>query len=213
MAIAQASMETRVLADVVARDGIPSRTQVTLAVRDAALDLSRRRSLRKRAEILVDSGTATYELPADFISLIRLESLLAEGQEVLNTPQGLIPIADTFQEEVTIAGGQITFYPTPGYSATRYLWYRAGHVPDESDTYPDMTADEARLVVLKARAACLRLQANQAAQEAWQYAIGDEKIAKEQLSDKLAKQADTLEKEYLEAVSAGAGPLGLRPYR
>lgn len=213
MSVALADLVTRLAEAVPAYNGIPSAAQTELAVKDAVADLSGRRSLRKRAGISVTGGIATYDLPADFVSLIRLESLLAEGQGVLNTPQGLIPVPDTFREKVAIAGGHITFYPTPTYTATRVLWYRSGHTVDESDSYPDLTDSDARLALLKAQAICLGMQANKAAQAAWQYAIGDERVSKEKLAEALAKRAEALEQEYLQAVTASVGPVGLRPYR
>jgi hypothetical protein len=211
--ISLAAIVERLTGDVPLYGGIPTAAQVEQAIKDAVADLSARRSLRKRAEIVVDSGQASYELPADFLAPIRLESLLAAEGEALITPQGIIPVGASFQEEFTIAAGQITFYPTPTYSATRYLWYRAGYLLDEDEAYPEMTANDSRLALLKARASLLGLQADRAAQEAWQYAFGDEKVNKEKLAESLAKRAEALEKEYTQAVATGAGPVGLRPYR
>ena len=125
MSIALAALISRLQQAVPPRDDIPTANQYELAVKDAALDLSSRLALRKRAEIQVVSGTATYDLPADFLSLIRLETNLTGEGDTLITDQGLVPLPLDLSEDFTTGGQQITFYPTPGYSATRYAWYRA----------------------------------------------------------------------------------------
>lgn len=212
MAVALADLVSRLEDAVPANNGTPSSAQYTQAVKDAVNDLSDRAALRKRAAISMVSGTASYELPADFLGVIRLESLLSPDSEALITPSGIIPVSSGFKETFTIAGQQITFYPTPNYNAARYLWYRAGYVLNSSDVYADLTDTLARIVMLKAQAICLGLQANKTAQEAWQYQLGDERVSKERLSEALAKQATALEKEYKAALEAEGGPIGMRPY-
>ncbi len=113
-------------------------------------------------------------------------------------------------ETYTIAGGRITFYPTPQYTTTRHLWCAAAYILDDADTYPDMTRRIANAILLKAESLILTLQANQAAQEAWQYAIGDEKINKEKLAETLAKQAKVANDAYSAAVEKQIGVVGMR---
>jgi hypothetical protein len=56
------------------------------------------------------------------------------------------------------------------------------------------------------------LQANKAAQEAWSYQIGDERVSKEKLAAELRAQAQAAEQNFLDQVAgAGAGgTIGLR---
>lgn len=212
MAVALTDLSSRLEDAVSAYNGVPSSAQYARAIEDAVSDLSNRTAMRKRTAINVVSGMATYDLPADFVSVITLESLLSPGLSEMITPGGIIPVSSGFKETFTVAGLQIMLYPTPNYSATRYLWYRAGYVLDDNEVYVDLTSDLARLVMLKASAICLQLQANKEAQQAWQYQIGDERVSKEKLSESLAKQAAAQEKEYKAAIEAKSGPIGIRPY-
>ena len=127
---------------------------------------------------------------------------------------GIIPVNDTFKEEYQIAGSQLTIYPTPAYTTTRYLWYYAYHALSNTDTYPTLDNYAATLVIKKAAATCLRLQANRAAQEAWSYQLGDERVDKTKLSEALAARASELESEYLvevkKAVQTGGLIIGRR---
>ena len=210
MSVALTYLVTRLQADVPARNNVPSGDQYIQAVKDAVDDYSNRNPRRKRTTLAMVSGTDTYDLPADFVRAITLNPMLAtEG--VLVTDNGLIPVSASYEEEYTIAGGQITFYPTPGYTTSRYLWYAAGHVLDDADNYPEMTRDEARVIHLKAQSIALQMQANKTAQEAWQYAIGDERVSKEKLADSLGKQASQMQQDYLAAVEEQVGPVGMRP--
>lgn len=172
-----------------------------MAVKDAVLDFSHRHPLRKRGELSIVSGQTSYSLPADFHELTQLQSLLTDMTSgVLNTPTGLIPISDTYKEEYEIADETITFYPTPNYTATRHFWYRAVYLLDGSSDYPALDDFSASIVIKKASAICLRLQANKAAQEAWSFAIGDERVDKTKLSETLAKRASELESDYLAGI-------------
>lgn len=213
MAVALADLVSRLQDAVVEYSGIPSTSQYEQAVQDAVADIADRMAMRKRHTLSIVSGTATYTLPDDFLSAIKLESSWSKTSDVMVTDSGIIPVGADFSEEYTIAGLEITFYPTPTYTTTRYLWYRAGYVPDGSEIYQEMTANVGRLAMMKAEAICLRWQANKAAQDAWQYQAGDEKVSKEKLAEVLAKQAEKIETAYLAAIKEKAGPIGMRPYR
>jgi hypothetical protein len=208
MSIALATLVARLQADAPARDGVPSETQYELAVRDAVEDYGVRRPMQQVADVAVTSGVASYALPADFVKLIRFESLLAAGG-VLNTPDGLIPVSATFRERVMVQGDSLVISPTPTYSATRRLWYGAKHVLDESEVYPLMTEADARVVLLKAQALALGLQANSQAGAGWRYRIGDEEVDKSKLGSGLREQAQAKEAEYRAALEA-MGCWGLR---
>jgi len=204
------SLVTRLQADVPARSGAPDSSQYEQAVRDAVSDFNRRAPMEKVAMLSIVSGTAAYSLPADFVRVISLQSLTEPGG-VIVSGSGLIPTSATFRERYTIAGLTITFYPTPSYALARELWYAAGHVLDGDDAYPDMTSDVAGQVMLKAQAIALMLQANKAAQEAWSYQIGDERVSKEKLAAELRAQAQAAEQRYLQKVAGGGvGTIGLR---
>ncbi|MCL4295679.1 MAG: hypothetical protein KJ077_08125 [Anaerolineae bacterium] len=196
---------------VSARAQTPNFRQYTLAIMDAVADYSERKPLEKTATLAIVSGTASYDLPADFLRLVSLESATATDG-VLISDAGLIPVSDTFRESYTIAGGRITFIPTPQYTATKRLWYGAAYLLDGDEIYADLGREGERLVMLKAQAIALQIQANRAAQEAWQYAIGDERVNKEKLAEALAKRAKEMSDEYEAVIEKQAGQVGLRSY-
>lgn len=196
---------------VSARKGVPSFRQYTLAVMDAVADYSDRKPLQKTVAVEIVSGTASYALPADFLRFTSLEVATAPDG-VIVSDIGLIPVGDGFRETYTIAGEQLTFYPTPQYTMTKRLWYAAAYVLNENEVYADMGREAERLVLLKAQAIALQLQANKAAQEAWQYQIGDERVNKEKLAEALAKRAKEMNDEYERAAEGQIGPIGMRSY-
>jgi hypothetical protein len=128
---------------------------------------------------------------------------------VLNTADGLIPMSSTFKERVMVQGSSLVISPTPTYSATRRLWYAAKHVLDGGEAYPAMTDTDARVVLLKAQALALGLQANVVAGSGWRYRIGDEEVDKSRLGGGLRDQAQAKEAEYRAALEAMGG-WGLR---
>ena len=144
MSVTLADLVSRLQAGVPARNGVPSSEQYEQAVEDAVEDYGTRRPMQKTTDVAVVSGTASYGLPADFVKLIKFESVLAtEG--VLNTADGLIPVSSTFKERVMVQGSSLVISPTPTYSATRRLWYAAKHVfppgcraPTASRARPDV---------------------------------------------------------------------------
>lgn len=209
MTISLGALVGIVTRDVPQRNGVPGLEQVIQKVKDATAEVSRRAGLVKVATLTMVPGQATYNLPADFVKMIQLESP-ASPDGVIVSGQGLIPVSAGWQERWTIAAGRITFYPTPAYSLARDLEYRAGYVLDDEEMYPDMSEDVAALVRLKAQAECLHLQATDASKEAWQYQIGDERVSKERLAGELRAQADALEKQYEKALAAHVGTVGLR---
>lgn len=195
------------------RNGVPTDDQYEQAVRDAVNDYSRRHPLRRTWVLHVIEGTATYELPADFLKLIILASLSSPDNQLINSPAGLIPISANWSERYTIAGKKITFFPVPGYSMARLMDYSALHLATGeagTEEYEDMAIDDEDIVLLKAQSIALMLQANAAAKLAWQYQIGDERVSMEKLSTELRAQANALGDQYLSAIAQRTGALGMR---
>jgi len=206
MSVALAALAARLSNDVPARDDVPTATQYENCVREAVADYSRRNSFQRVTTISVVSGTADYDLPSDFLRVIKFTGLTRYDGVIIGDA-GLIPVGANFEERVMVRGRTLTISPTPTYSQNRDLWYAAGHVLDDSDEYPEMTEEDAGVLMLLAQAKALGLQANKASHDAWQYAIGDERVNKERLADSLRAQAEALEVRYREAV-AGMGGAG-----
>jgi hypothetical protein len=210
MAVSLEALVTRLKGDVAARDGVPSDAQYEQAVEDAVADYSRRNPLRRAFTLSIVGGTATYDLPDDFLKVITLESLTS-SDGVIVSPSGLIPVSATYRERYYVAGAQITFSPTPQYTAGRDLWYAAAHVLDDGDNeYPDMADGDAAIVMLKARSLALDLQANSMAGDGWMYQVGDEKVDKRGKVENTRQAARDLETQYLQAIEAAIGAVGMR---
>ena len=175
MAYLLSALVARVTADVPAYDSVPSTDQYDQAVKDAVDAYSLRNPIVDTATLSLEADTADYDLPSDFIEVIRLRA---------------IELADYYGEEYEIKGdGHITFYPTPDVAHHWELRYCARHagtaVADPS--YADMTDTDARVLLLLAKAYCLQLQADKAARSAWQYTEGEQTVSK-------VKQAETFQK-------------------
>lgn len=213
MSITLALLTTWLQDAIAARNDVPDLSGYEQAIKNAVLDYSGRVPIRKRATVSIVAGTATYALPSDFLKLISFPSVLENSGGVMVSDTGLIPVNDTFKEEYQIAGNQLTIYPTPAYTTTRYLWYYAFHALSDG-AYATLDDSATALVLKKAGAICLRLQANRAAQEAWRYQIGDEQVDKTRLSEALAARASEMESEYLaevkQAVQTGGLIIGRR---
>lgn len=216
MSVALITLLGKLQLDVPTRNDAPTEVQYRDAVMAAVDDFSRKLPLRKYGTLPVVSGTATYDLPADFYQMVQFPSLLSD-QGVLNAPQGLIPVSDAYREETTIADGQITIIPTPNYTVSREYWYDALYLLDDDEIYQDLDRFNAGVAALKAQAICLRLLANRAASEEWAYQLGDERVDKKGLSKAIAARASELENEYLAAIkdakamgAASSAPYGRR---
>jgi hypothetical protein len=212
MSVSQIELLERLSGDVKARDSMPSTEQYRQCIEHAVADYSRRRPRQKVTTLSIVEGTASYTLPTEFIRLVRLEApavLEANDGGVLITSAGLVPFSADWREHYTIAAGQITFHPTPTYATSRDLWYAAGHVLDTSGDYAEMTEDDVEILLHRARSLALELQAGKAAQEAWQYAIGDERVAKEKLAAELRAASEQAEKRYQQALERAIGPAGM----
>jgi len=194
----------RLVEDVPAEDGVPSSEQYENAVRDAVRDFSERCGLEQIATLNVVSGTATYDLPADFLRLIRLTQLGGVGI-MYGADSQIIPLSGNWCEKHTIRNGKITFYPIPRYSLAREFSYKAAWVSTLADEdYADEDFEtlgerEARIVLLKARSIASTKKANAQAGSAIKYSFG---AVSEDLTggaESTKATADQMESEYLEA--------------
>ena len=211
MTVKLARLVTHVTHDVPARNDIPSEMQYEECVKRAIVDFGRRKPLVKETTISIEANVAGYDLPADFLYVIDIEALATGEGGVLVSSSGLIPMGPGYKETYTVANGQITFVPTPTYSYDRRVWYAAGYALDAaSQEYIDLTEDLIDVVLLKARALAVGLQAGKAAQEAWQYTVGDEKVSKERLAENMRAEAKRLTDEYEAVVQTMTRNTGLR---
>lgn len=144
--------------DVPAVDGVPSTEQYERAVMEAARAFSERCGLEQIGTLNIVPGTATYNLPADFVKLIKLAGLFTPDG-IIHSAAGLIPVPATWEERFTVRNGQITFHPTPTYTVARDFRYKAAWIPtivdddyDNTYEYVTMGEREADIVLLKAKA-------------------------------------------------------------
>lgn len=209
MAKALSALVTQLQGYVPASGGIPSADQYEQAIKDAVNNFNDRVGFKRRASLSIVANTATYALPADFLKVIELVTLPSNGMVTIVGSNLILgsPGHTGLKEEWEILSGQITFYPTPGYTGTRYLWYKAGHVLDEDDAYPHMDDADAGLIMLKARALSLRLKADQAS-AGLTYRFGDVQVQKQITGDQT--KATNLEKDYNDAIEKRIGIIGSR---
>lgn len=163
-----------------ARNGVPGELQYRKVVLDAVIDFSVRCALEKIGHISIIAGVATYDLPADFVKIIRLYAAGALDHGVAITPGGLVPVSQ-IQEHYTIANKKITFFPAPGYNQVRTLRYAAGWAltgSADNEEYAEMGDLEAAIVLLKAQADVKTLQINAEGGGVLAYRIGDESFDK-----------------------------------
>lgn len=210
MGVALSSLAARIQASVPAVDSVPG--DYDQIVKDAVSHVSDMAPMIKESALVLNSGTATYDLPGDFSKLIWLESVYTPDG-VIVSDAGLIPIADNYQERIQIAGGRITFVPTPAYAATREMRYTARYLLDGSNSYPDMTEDLADLVVVYGRYLALTEQATDAANKAWSYSIGDERIDMTKRAQALRDQAKFVLGEFTSKLRARPEASRGRRYR
>jgi len=193
----------RLEVDVAAEDGTPSEAQYEQAIKDAVADFGRRAGRKKFSALTVVAGTATYDLPADFLRMIALAGMPTQNN-VLNTAMGLIPLPQSgFHEDTSIVKGQIIIRPTPAYTLTREFSYKAGWALTEDDYggyYDEMGEEEAGIVMLYAQSLAISKQVN-ALGGGFAYSQGDVRVDTGNQKSGLQSRADALRSEYLTAVS------------
>lgn len=202
----------RLTEDVPAREDVPSEAQYERMVKEAVRDFGRRAGRVKRDTINVIAGTATYDLPGDFLRMITLFGLVANHEGIINSPEGLIPVSNFFREKYTVSGMQITFYPIPRYTLTRSFSYKTGWVLTDDDYaayYDEMGDEEADIILLKAKSLALELLANQTAGDGWKYQIGDEMVDKSGQQAAYKVRLEAAEDRYSKAVENYNGNTGM----
>ena len=190
--------------EIPAESGVPSATQYERAIKDAVLDFSRRAGTEKIANLAVVSGTATYDLPADFLSMISLETLWNQDG-ILISPQGLIPLSANWEERITIRNGVLTITPTPAYTLTRQMSYKAGWALNEAETYEDMGDEEASIILLKAQALAQVKKNNARSGNAYRYTVGGVTVDTTSQASATDKDVSQLDSEYEARVKAYVG--------
>ena len=218
MSILLSDLVERLAADVPAEDSVPSNTQYEKAVQDAVRDFSERCGLVQIAELSIVPGTATYDLPADYLKMIALESF-ASADGVLISAQGLIPISANWEEQHTIRNGQITFYPTPTFTMAREMRYKAAWIGTDIEAEESVAADtdyetmgerEARVVLLKAQANALGKQSNALSGQTLKYSLGAVSVDKGSTVDEKRKKVDSFNSDYLAACEKYNGQVAMQ---
>lgn len=210
MGITLATLKSRLQADVPAVDSVPSSDQYERAVIDAVADFSRRCGTEKIAALAVVSGTASYTLEDDFLKLIAIETPFSPDGVLINSDSQLVPLPKDFQEQYTVRGTTITFYPTPTYSMSKDYRYKAGWaLNSEGDEYEDMGEEEAGIVLLKAQATCLTKQSNAMSTSAMDYQQGDVKVSTGPQMLAMRAQLEAVERQYLDACEKYNGQYGV----
>jgi len=203
MSVALSNLVTRLQAGVPAYDGVPSDEQYAQAVKDAVGDLAARKPLVKMTTLDIVADQADYTLPADFLRLVSLETPAAQ-EGVIVTSDGLLPtgLSGLPEERHDIAALTLTITPTPTYDHTRTLRYAARHVLDESDEYPALTEDLARVALLEAQSIALAWQAQAVTQQAWDYTEAEQRVNKANQAKEFQQRGEAAHARYLEALDA-----------
>lgn len=178
------------------------------AAMDAVEQLSQDVPIVTSTTLAIRSGTASYDLPADFLFLIELPALVS-SDNVLLSDGGIIPLATAWEERWYVEGDQIRFEPTPSYTLTRTLRYAARYVLVDG-VYSRLSENGARLALLYAKYLALQAKAAQAGESGWRYKIGDEEVDKSRLGQALLEQTKGALDAYAAAVKQlrGYGKVG-----
>lgn len=184
----------------------PTAAQYEQAVRNAVADFGRRVPRRLVASIPVTAGTAAYDLPAGFQKLIKLERIIPNSHR-RNADGLLVAFGTTFEEQITVDGDRISFYPTPGYTLERDMIYAAGYPYDaDADTFTGLTDHYAQTALIKAQALIMQTLGAAAAGAGTTYRLGDLQVDKSKTTQNYAATAAALEGQYAQAVSQINGP-------
>jgi hypothetical protein len=196
--------------DVPAVDGVPSDAQYERAIKDAVAEFSRLCGLVKNTQLSIVSGTASYELPADFLKKIAIDSPFDPEHNVIITATGIIPMGSTpIEEELTIRNKTLTIYPTPQYTMQRYMEYKAAWILNETNEY-DLTDDEVEIVMLKAKASCFEKINNASASTGFRYSVGNMSVDKSGMGDGYSKRVSELEDKFERACNRYNGSVMVR---
>lgn len=167
-------------------------------VEDAVEQLSQDVPIQTSTTLSIVSGTATYDLPAEFLFLIELPALVS-SDNVLLSDGGIIPMATAWEERWYVEGDSIRFEPTPSYTMVRTLRYAARHVLSDG-VWPRLSENAARIALLYGRYLALQQQASTLAEGGWRYKIGDEEIDKSRQGSAMLEQVNAALEGYRTAV-------------
>lgn len=187
---------------VPAEDGVPSEEQYEQAIRDAIWDFSERCGLIKSATLSIVPNTAEYVLPDDFLSLVSMPSLYSPYPDsVIHTMEGLIPMPDpyVYPETYYITGLNILFVPTPSYTISRVVRYKAAWistVDDYDEDYETLGEREARIVLLKAKSIAFGKLSSAQAANTLDYSFGAVSEKLDGGSSTTASDGETAQSEY-----------------
>ena len=197
-----AALITELQSEVSAVNSVPTIAQYTQAIKDAVLEFSRKCGLTKLGELNIVSNTATYSLPADFLKLVTLNSLVGVDGVII-TNSGIIPVSANWGEDYVIANKQITFKPIPTYTLTRDYKYKAAWIltgASGSETYAAMGDDEAQIVLLKAKSFAKEKLANALSSSGgMKYSLGAVSVDKGSGADVLISDVYKLHGQFIEA--------------
>lgn len=173
------------------------------AIHDAISQINQDVPATRTGTLNIIAGQATYTLPTDFLFMISMPSPTYPGG-VLLSDSGITPVGLGFEEHYDIAGNQITFTPTPGYTAARQYRYAAGHVLVDG-VYPNLSMNAVRIALLYAQYLVHTEQANTVAGSGWKYQIGDEMVDTTSQGKSIMVQGEALLKQYQAAVKQQKG--------
>jgi hypothetical protein len=197
MTITLADLILQLQEDVPPVSGVPSDAQYERAIKDAVSEFSRRCGVVKNGTLAVVAGTAAYALPADFMSIVDIDSPYEVEGDVIITATGIIPFSALapFEEDFTVQNGTITFFPVPTYTMTRYYEYKAAWVL-ETNSYA-LTDDEVRIIMLKAKQLCFDKLANSS--KSFKYTVGNMTVDKSGNIDNYSKRQFELHGQFVTA--------------
>lgn len=196
MSVSLAVLADRLQRSVPQRNGAPA--DYEQLVIEAVAQFSQDLPIIAATAIQVVAGQASYALPADFLYLIELAGAPQSGH-VLLADNGIVPLADDWQEATYIEGDTLRLDPTPAYTVTRTLRYAAGYAL-VSGAYARLSENGARVALLYAQHLALSEQANAQAGDGWSYKIGDESVDKRGLAAAVQAQAQAALTNYQNAL-------------
>lgn len=155
----------------------------------AVADYSTRNPLTLYAEISrSQEDDQVYDLPADFLFTIKVEESVPKNF-VLNN--------------------QLRFITRPS-NDTLHIWYAGKHVANQSDEFENMADDEAHIIALKLKAIVLRNTPVDGKSIGLRYRQGDVEVDTKGMPAARQKELETIEDEYLAAIKARIGQIGVR---
>ena len=196
MSIALSGLADRLQRQIPQRNGAPA--DYEQLCQDAVAQLSQDAPIITSAAIQVTAGQATYDLPADFLLLIELATLPAQGGVVISSA-GLVPMPYGWQEQAYVEGATLRVEPAPTYTTARTLRYAAVHQL-AGGAYPRLSENGARVALLYGQYLALMEQANAVAPDGWSYKIGDESVDKRGVSAAIQAQAAAMLANYHNAL-------------